>query len=450
MAVLTTRRRFSNVAPQATLLAPLNASATTFGISTGTGFPAVPFTVALDYQSAGEEVILVTGLSGTTVTGCTRGYDGTTAQTHATGALFVHTGVAADYNEASDHTSSTAAHGTVGAHVGTTDAQTLTNKTISSSLGLATATDPAAKLQAFTSGVADLIAAYASNGSTLVFEVRRGGDVRIILNDSAQVGLIVQGAVSQATDLLRLLNSAAAVLLATNQAGRVTQKPSDLAGAAYKYVPPSAGAGQFLAVRNTGDTADLLAITTAGAITALSLALSGDINAANAVLTGTLSVTGALSSGAITAPTIVASDVIRRVGYASSQTSTAATGTEVKDTQVGDVAFTVVAGRKYRVVYHGRCESATGSNSIDLRIRDGGASSPTTANTCVASASAGTVAVGGPDFIDTRAEALLVGLSAGTHTIAGFVAETTGSGTVRAGQASAGTRELIVYDEGTV
>jgi hypothetical protein len=113
-----------------------------------------PYTLLLDWGSqiaqgtAGSaEVVSVTGASGSgpvTLT-ITRAADGTTAATHAvTTAPNVFHGVSAeDYAEPQAHLgSSSAVHGLTGSVVGTTDIQTLANKTLTSPALTGTPTAP--------------------------------------------------------------------------------------------------------------------------------------------------------------------------------------------------------------------------------------------------------------------------------------------------------------------
>ena len=70
----------------------------------------------------------------------TRGVDGTAAASHSSGATVKHVVSARDYREPQDHIDATAAHGATGAVVGTTNTQTLTNKTLTSPAFSGTAT----------------------------------------------------------------------------------------------------------------------------------------------------------------------------------------------------------------------------------------------------------------------------------------------------------------------
>lgn len=125
-----TLRNYSSTAAEATLSAGVDASATTLSASGTTGWPATPFILAVDAGAAAQELVLVTNVAGTTLT-VTRGYDSTVAASHDTGAVLQHSHAAIDFREANVHVNATAAHGTTGNVVGTTDTQTLTNKTLS-------------------------------------------------------------------------------------------------------------------------------------------------------------------------------------------------------------------------------------------------------------------------------------------------------------------------------
>lgn len=122
-------RNYSSTAADTTLSAGVDASTTTLLVSSTTGFPATPFILAVDAGAAAQELVLVTNVAGTTLT-VTRAYDSTIASAHATGAAVSHSHAAIDFREANAHVNATAAHGTTGTVVGTSDSQTLTNKTV--------------------------------------------------------------------------------------------------------------------------------------------------------------------------------------------------------------------------------------------------------------------------------------------------------------------------------
>lgn len=123
--------RFYANAPATTLTASCSAVATSIDVASVVGLPiSYPYIMILDRGTASEEVVLVTAASSNTLT-VTRGFDNSTAFAHATGAAVAHGVSAIDLREANLHgNSTTGVHGISGGLVGTTDAQTLTNKTL--------------------------------------------------------------------------------------------------------------------------------------------------------------------------------------------------------------------------------------------------------------------------------------------------------------------------------
>jgi hypothetical protein len=133
-------RKYSSVSLETEVVGSLTTVATTITVANATNLlgginPASinatdNFIVVLDPETSSEEIVKVTGVSSNTLT-VTRGHDGSTAKTHTSGAKARHMGIAEDLRDAASHVEGTTAHGATGAVVGTTNTQTLTNKTIS-------------------------------------------------------------------------------------------------------------------------------------------------------------------------------------------------------------------------------------------------------------------------------------------------------------------------------
>lgn len=124
---------YSNVAQQTALSGSISSGAVNITVDATTGFPgSFPYTLALDYGAATEELVSVTNAAGTSLT-VTRGYGGTSAQSHSLGAVVRHVVDATDLTAFRTHEAATAAvHGVAGTLVGTSDTQTLSNKTLTS------------------------------------------------------------------------------------------------------------------------------------------------------------------------------------------------------------------------------------------------------------------------------------------------------------------------------
>lgn len=126
-----TARNYSNTAVIATETGLTTTGATTATLSSATGWPTAPFVAVVNPGFANAEIILVGARTTTALSAITRAYDGTAAVAWTNGTNISHEITAIEMAEANAHVNASAAvHGLAGTVVGTTDTQTLTNKTM--------------------------------------------------------------------------------------------------------------------------------------------------------------------------------------------------------------------------------------------------------------------------------------------------------------------------------
>ena len=302
-----TTRKYSSRSQQTTLTAALTSSGTSATVVSGTALlggttisAGETFTVVIDPDTALEEIVDVTAVSTNTLT-ITRGIDGSTGQAHSAGAVVRHMAIGRDYREANTHIEATTGHGATGAVVGTTNTQTLTNKTLTSpivsglTLSDASVVFEGATADAFettltvTDPTADRTVTIPDATTTLV-----GTDTTQTLTNKTLTSPTITG------------TGAIAGTFTGNLTGNVTGNVSGSAGSA------------------TGNAATATALATAR-----TFQLTGDVEASGVTFdgTGNVSLTTVIGTGAIVNADINASAAIDKTKIAGTAITAADSGT---------------------------------------------------------------------------------------------------------------------------
>ena len=318
------------------------ASNTSFIVASISGFPtSYPYTLIVDPDTSKEEVLTVYAGSGTTLS-VYRGADNTQAVAHSAGAVVRHGVSARDFRESENHIAArgydidqaildaanqTHVHGIAtgdGVIVGTTKAQTLTNKVYSSGTvtGAFTATSATFTGGTFTSATvtsstvtsstivsSTLTGSFTASGATFVSPTISGSPVITGLSSAG----MVDSSATPKNYVDSILGSAQAA--STSAASAAASATAAATSATSAAASASAASGSASAASASATAAATSATSAANSATAAAT------SATSAAASATAAATSATSAAA--SATTAAASVATIAGYASSSAASA-------------------------------------------------------------------------------------------------------------------------------
>jgi hypothetical protein len=302
-----TTRKYSSRSQQTTLSGALTSSATTTTVVSGSALvggvtisAGELFTVVIDPDTALEEIVDVSAISGNTLT-IVRGIDGSTGVAHSAGAIVRHMAIGRDYREANTHIEATTGHGATGAVVGTTNTQTLTNKTLTSP----TITGTGAIAGTFTGNLTGNVTGTVSGNAGTVTNGVYTTDTGTVTSTMIADGTIVNADINASAAIDKTKISGTAVTVADT--GTVTSTMI-LDGTILNADINASAAIDKTKISGTAVTAGDTGTVTSTMI-ANDTIVNADINSAAAIAYSKLNLAGSITSSDIVDATIVNADI---------------------------------------------------------------------------------------------------------------------------------------------
>jgi len=391
-------RYFSSIAVETSLQSSIPAQAqgssnSSFIVESVSGFPtSYPYTLIIDPDTSKEEVLTVTSGSSTTLV-VTRGVDGTQGVQHSAGAVVRHGVSGRDFRESQNHIAArgydideailvaanqTHVHGIAagdGAVVGTTKAQTLTNKVYSSGTvtGAFTATNATFTGGTFTSATvtsstvtastivsSTLTGSFTASGATFVSPTISGSPVITGLSSASMVDSsatpkiyvdsILGSAQAASTSAASAAASATAAATSATSAAASASAASGSASAA--SASATAAATSATSAANSATAAATSATSAAASATAAASSSTDAHNSANAA--------AASQTAAATSATSAAASA---TAAATSATSAAASATAAATSAASAAAATSAAAASAAAAATSEANAATSASS---------------------------------------------------------------------------------------
>jgi len=349
-----TTRKYSSRSQQTTLASALTSSGTSATVVSGTSLlggvtvsAGEIFTVVIDPDTALEEIVDVSAVSTNTLT-IVRGRDGSSGVAHSAGAVVRHMAIGRDYREANLHieasssyndgTGTRTVHGVSGSVVGTTDTQTLTNKTISAADNTLTGVVTLTGTQTLTNKTLTSPTITGTGAIAGTFTGNLTGNVTGNVSGSAgsvtngvyttDTGTVTSTMIANGTIVNADINASAAIDSTKISGTAVTQADTGTVTSTMiaNGTIVDADINSSAAIDKTKISGTAITAADSGTVTSTMIAdgtiVNGDINASAGIAYSKLSLNGSITSADIVDGTIVNADINASANIALSKLAT--------------------------------------------------------------------------------------------------------------------------------
>ncbi len=391
-------------------------SNTSFIVGSISGFPtSYPYTLIVDPDTSKEEVVTVTAGSGTTLT-VTRGSHNTQAVAHSAGAVVRHGVSGRDFRESENHIAArgydidetiltaanqTHVHGIAtgdGVIVGTSKAQTLTNKVISGGSFTGSITATGAELQNVTLAGTPVITGLSSVGMIASSATPKSyvdsilGSATAAATSAASAAVSATSAATSATSAANSATAAAnsASAAATSATSAAASASASATSASAAATSATSAAASATAAATSATSAAASASAAAASVATIASYATAAANSASAAATSATSAAASASAAATSAASAAASTTAAAASAAAAATSetNAAVSASAASTSATSAATSASAAATSATSAASSASAAATSASAAATSATSAASSATSASSAATQAEA--------------------------------------------------------------
>ena len=414
-------RYYSSTAAKTTLSSSITNLSATLELAAASNLPTqYPYTLILEKDTANEEVVEVTGKTGSSYN-IQRGIDNSGAKGHNVGAAVEHGVSARDFTESRAHEAATSAHSVTGDIVGTGGAQTLTTKTLTAPI-----INAATISGAFTSTA-------TITGGTITGATVTGLPTPTNASDAATKSYIDTNTASAAASASSAAVSASSA--ATSASSSATSAASSLASQTAASTSAASAATSAASAATSASTmaASVTAAATSAtsAATSASSALASQTAAATSASSASTSATSAAASATTAAASVAA--IITYSDTASNSAAAAATSATSAAASATAAATSATS-------------AAASASSMTASVTAAATSATSAANSATAAGNSATAAATSASSASTSASSAATSAASAAASTSAAAISASSAATSASSAATSATDAATTYD----